>query len=245
FSPKLILLFALTHTGIALIDQHQHTLTQFLTSGDEPVPPDPFSSDNPLITRLLGAEEAFLLKTDESTRDPINSLLPKKSYHAATASLLVTPLTRDGSVMAFLHLASDIPDGFTVPFQHIINAVSPLLAAAVSNIIRNEEIKEKEWDKSFLLNFSNSIAAVRTKDELADVVYLSLKKLSQIKAYFIRIVSSDGVTLAPFLHDKDAYYIGSPLFKTLLNKKITTTDGITGRVMAGNIPVVIDFAEEI
>lgn len=42
----------------------------------------------------------------------------------------------------------------------------------------NEAAKQKEWDKSFLLNFSNGIAAVRTKDDLADVVYRSLKKLT-------------------------------------------------------------------
>jgi len=245
FSTKISRLLTFTHMGIALIDEPQHTITPFLSSGNDPIPPKPFSSENPLITQLLGADEAFLLKIDESTRATINTLLPKKSYHAATTSLLVTPFTRDGSVMAFLHLAADIPDSFTVAFQHIMNAVSPLLAAAVSNIIRNEEIKQKEWDKSFLLNFSNGIAAVRTKDELANVVYRSLKRLSQIKAYFIRTVSDDGVTLTPFLHDKDAYYLGSPLFKALLAKKITTTEGITARVMKGNIPVVIDFAEEI
>lgn len=109
----------------------------------------------------------------------------------------------------------------------------------------NEAAKQKEWDKSFLLNFSNGIAAVRTKDDLADVVYRSLKKLTQVKAYFIRTVNEDGETLSPFLHDKDAFYMASPLFKELLGKKIKATEGITGRVMSGNMPVIIDFAAEV
>ncbi len=234
-----------THAGIALVDDRQRTIVPFLSAGQVPTAPEPFTADDSLMKQLLEANGALVLGPDDSTGFSSYAPLPGKSYSAATTELLMAPLKRDGRLMAFLHLASDSPGCFTAAFRNIIDALSPLLAAAVSNIKRNEEIKQKEWDKSFLLNFSNSIAAVRTKEELADVVYLSLKKLSQIKAYFIRTVNDDGVTLSPFLHDKDAYYIGSPLFKALLGKKITTTEGITGRVMSGNIPVEIDFAEEI
>src|SRR5690606_6717687 len=90
FSTKICSLLTFTHMGIALIDEPQHTITTFLSSGNDPIPPKPFSPENPLITQLLGADEAFLLKIDESTRASINTLLPKKSYHAATTSLLVT-----------------------------------------------------------------------------------------------------------------------------------------------------------
>ncbi len=255
FSSRIKGLFHYTHAVVTLIDDQRRTYTPFLL-GQVPQqirnhPEFPllahthFPLDEPFIKQVIAADEPLLFMLADVVGNPDGPLFVKVIYESGIKELLMTPLKSNDHVIGFLHLNSDESGSFTAAFRNIIKGIAPLLSTAVLNIIKNEEIKQKEWDKSFLLNFSNGIAAVRTKDDLAAVVYNSLKKLSEVEAYFIRTVNEDGITLSPFLHDKDAFYLASPLFKELLSKKFTVTDGITGRVMSGNIPVVIDFAEEV
>lgn len=85
----------------------------------------------------------------------------------------------------------------------------------------------KEKDKSFLLDFSHDIASARTKNELSVAIHSSLKKLSEVRAYFIRVLNDDGKTMSPFMHDDDIDYANTPSFKKLLNTKIPIDNGIT------------------
>jgi len=244
FSSGIKSLFHYTYAVITLIDDQKEACVPFLCIEHPPIV-TPLQLNDPIIRQIVDADGPVLFTSLDGMRRSSHSFFLKENHGIGIKELLVTPLRHKDQPIGFLYFASNASGGFTVALKHIIKALTPLFSAAVSNIIRNEEAKQKEWDKSFLLNFSGGIAAVRTKDDLADVVYNSLKKLSQVNAYFIRTLNEDGVTLSPFLHDKDAFYIESPLFKTLLGKKITITDGITGRVMGGNVPVVIDFAEEV
>ena len=51
--------------------------------------------------------------------------------------------------------------------------------------------------------------------------------------------------MSPFIHDDEVFYRNDPEFSKLLSTKIPVNTGITGKVMNGTIPVLIDFMEEI
>jgi formate hydrogenlyase transcriptional activator len=169
----------------------------------------------------------------------------KLNYEAGEKEMMIKMLPGDCIPRYSIVLFSDKTNNFDAKSIDIIERISSQLATAISNISANEEIVNKERDKTFLLNFSNEIAAVRTKEDLSTAIYNSLKKLGLIKAYFIRTINDDGITMSPFIHDKDIFYKDDSTFKELLNTKIKITDGITGKVMSGNVPVIIDFADEI
>jgi formate hydrogenlyase transcriptional activator len=95
------------------------------------------------------------------------------------------------------------------------------------------------------VEFSHDIASARTRDDLSRAIHHSLRKLGQIRAYFIRTINEDGLTLSPFMHDQEVFYKDDPAFIKLLNTKIKKTEGITGRVLGGEVPLLIDFVEEV
>ena len=67
---------------------------------------------------------------------------------------------------------------------NIIERISSQLSTAASNISANEQIINKEKDKSFLLEFSHDLAAARTRNELSLAIHRSLKKLTRCKSIF-------------------------------------------------------------
>ncbi|HEX5551772.1 MAG TPA: sigma 54-interacting transcriptional regulator [Chitinophagaceae bacterium] len=169
-----------------------------------------------------------------------------KLNHATGAKeILIKMLPDKGNRKHSLILFSDKPDNFKESSFQIVERISSQLATAVNNILANEEISNKDKDKSFLLEFSHEIASATTKTDISQAIHTSLKKLSEIKAYFIRIINDDGTTMSPFVHDKDVFYLKDPAFKQLLDTKIPVNAGITGRAMSKNTPVFIDFDEEI
>lgn len=94
--------------------------------------------------------------------------------------------------LGFIHIYSNKINGFPDEFRSIIKGIAPQLSNAVSNIIKNEELQKKEVEKSFLLDFSNDIAAVRNKEELAEAIRKALKKLNPLQGYVIRKIN-DGI----------------------------------------------------
>ena len=167
------------------------------------------------------------------------------NYAAGARELMIKILPGAGVLKHSIILFSDRLNSFDDQSIRIIERISSQLSTAASNISANEEIVNREKDKSFLLEFSHDIASARTRNDLSLAIHRSLKKLSDVKAYFIRTINEDGETLSPFTHDDDVFYRNDPEFNKLLNTKIPVDTGITGKVMRGNIPVMIDFMEEI
>lgn len=66
--------------------------------------------------------------------------------------------------MGFIHIYNDKPGSFTTEFRNVIKGIAPQLSSAVSNIIKNEEVLNKEKEKSFLLDFSIFLAVLGLRD---------------------------------------------------------------------------------
>src|SRR5690606_30581511 len=168
----------------------------------------------------------------------------KLNHEAGIKEVLMKALTPEDIPKYNLILFSDRSNSFGQKAIDIIEQVSGQLATAAGNVSANEEIISKERDKSFLLEFSRNIASTRTKGDLSSAIHGSLKKLSQIKAYFIRILDEDGKTMSSFMFDEEVYYLRDKNFIKLLKTKIPINNGVTAKVIKGNVPVFIDLAEE-
>ncbi|HTE24986.1 sigma 54-interacting transcriptional regulator [Flavitalea sp.] len=169
----------------------------------------------------------------------------KLNYEAGAKEMMIKVLPGEGKPKHSIILFSDRTNNFDEKAIHIIERISSQLATAVSNISANEEILKKERDKTYLLNFSHEIAAVRTIEDLSNAIYNSLKKLGLVKAYFIRTINDDRTTMSSFMNDKDFIYKDNVAFKELLETKIPINVGITAKVLSGNVPLLIDFVDEI
>ncbi len=242
-----------THSVFTVLNETGETYHAFLTDPDSRAKKHPeyakmVTLPNPVqdgiynIASLSDKPVVLNMKSFDLNKVP---LWFKLNYDVGAKEMMIKTLPGEGTPKHSIILFSDRANNFDEKCINIVERISSQLATAAINISANEEILNKERDKSFLLEFSHNIASARTKDDLSIAIHNSLKKISQIKAYFIRTINDDGTTMSPFMHDKDIFYKDDSAFKELLNTKIKITDGITGKVMGGNIPVSIDFVEEI
>jgi formate hydrogenlyase transcriptional activator len=242
-----------THCVMIKLDEDGKTYHTFLTDPESRIKElaeygDITTKANPVNDGIFNvafqSEMPFVLEMKSFNRPKAPDWF-KLNYATGAKEILFKMLPDDVKPKHALLLFSDKTKGFNESSFQIIDRIASQLSTAVKNILANEEILNKEKDKSFLLDFSHEIAAARTKNELSLAIHSSLKKLSDIRAYFIRIINEDGETMSPFMHDNDVFYINNPLFKELLDVKIPIDEGITGRVMQAKTPVFIDFEEEI
>ena len=126
----------------------------------------------------------------------------------------------------------------------ILDGICAQISVAIANIRSNEEIVKREEEKSFLLNFSNDIAAVRTREELESVITNGFQNLLHIKLSMIRLIDDDGVHLTPYMYDRTAPYTREDIYQKLFSEKLTIHEELTERVLLSNDPVIFNIEQE-
>lgn len=254
FSKRIKDLFYFTHTIVTLIDTKDETYTPFLLDNESSpirshaIYPElinaHFSLNEPFIQAVLHAEEPISFLMEDIMDQPQSPSFLRANYKAGIREILMTRLMKEKRPMGFIHIYSDKQNSFSTEFRDVIKGIAPQLSSAVSNIIKNEEILKKEKEKSFLLDFSNDIAAVRTKEELAIAVRTALKKINPTGGFVIRRISEDNITMRPYVYD---------LLKTHDPKVITAleqarypiNDGLQNRVLNSPIPLLFNVDREM
>lgn len=160
----------------------------------------------------------------------------KLHYEAGAREMIVKILGSNGSSKYSLILFADKPGTFKCETANIIQRISSQLFTAASNIAANEEIQQRENEKSFLLDFSSDIAAVRSKDDLSYAVSKCLKKLNTPLGYVILQFNEDQGTLNTYIHD------GST---TINDHKYSAEDALQKKVLDSEIPLLFSINAEI
>ncbi|WP_342086206.1 sigma-54-dependent Fis family transcriptional regulator [Dyadobacter sp. OTU695] len=168
----------------------------------------------------------------------------KLHYAAGAREMMIKALPGEDARRHSLILFSDETGTFDDCAVHIIERISSQLSTAASNITANEEILNRESEKSFLLNFSQNIAAVRTKEDLEAAISEALQHLLGTRLAMIRIIEDDGETLTPYLWDISLFSNVMDLFDQLTNRRATVHEYFFAQVLASKEPIVIDIAEE-
>src|SRR5258706_4659419 len=114
---------------------------------------------------------------------------------------MIAKLKDKMDTIGYVMVYSDRTDSFPEEFLNTILGIAPHLSNAVSNIIINEQLLSKEKEKSFLLDFSNQIAAVRTKEDLARTVQAAISRLNQKSGYIIRTINEDDTPTSRYVFD--------------------------------------------
>src|SRR5882757_9805515 len=175
FSKRIKSLFYFTHTIVTLIDYKDETYTPFLLDNEgSPIRSHAryqemvqfhFSLNEPFIQAVLQSEDPISFILEEIMDKPQSPPFLRVNYEKGVREILMTRLMKEGKPMGFIHTYTDKPEGFSSEFRSLMKGIAPQLSSAVSNIIKNEEVIKKEKDKTFLLEFSNDMAKVKTKEE--------------------------------------------------------------------------------
>jgi len=254
FKKNIKNLFYFTHTIVTLIDYKDETYIPFLLDNDgSPIRSHTryqemvnahFSLNDPFIQAVLNAEEPISFLLEDIMDKPQSPAFLRVNYEKGVREILMTRLMKEGKPMGFIHIYSDKTDSFTSEFRDVIKGIAPQLSGAVSNIIKNEELLKKEREKSFLLDFSSSIAAVRTKEELARAVRAALRKLNPPGGFVIRRINEDNATMSPYVYDLTKTH--DPKVVSALEKaRYPINDGLQNRILNSSIPLLFNVDREI
>lgn len=254
FSTRIKSLFYFTHTIITLIDTKDESYTPFLLDQESsPIRSHVlypelikahFSLNEPFIQAVLHADEplSFLLK--DIMDQPQSPSFLRANYEGGAREILMTRLMKEKKPMGFIQIYSDRQNSFSNEFRDVIKGIAPQLSSAVSNIIKNEEILKKEKEKSFLLDFSNDIATVRTKEELIVAVRTALKKLNPPGGFVIRRIGEDNTTMRPYVYDLLKAH-DPKVISALEQARYPINDGLQNRVLNSPIPLLFNVDREI
>ncbi|GAA4323489.1 hypothetical protein GCM10023149_24460 [Mucilaginibacter gynuensis] len=239
-----------THNEMTVLDEGGDTYHVLLASPEINETSDyseaisiPYSANDGIYSSVTNTDDTYLF--DLRSLDLADApLWLKLNYAAGAREMLIKVLPYNDVPKHKLILFAEKQNVFNDRALGIINSIASQLGTAVNNIAANEEILNKEKDTSFLLELSSSIAAVRTKTDLELVIYHALKKLSNIQVYVIRKMTDDGLGLSAYMFDQDMVLVDDPIYQELLHNNTDPKKGLTGRVMAGNQPVIIDVEKE-
>ncbi|WP_205509971.1 sigma-54-dependent Fis family transcriptional regulator [Longitalea arenae] len=255
FSKRLKGLFNFTHAIITLIDHHNETISAFLYDiGTSPIQTHPgylklfksrFSINNSFMRTALAATGPVSFILDQVKDQPGSPVFLKVNYEGGIREILMTKLQNAEKTLGFIHIYSDRIGSFTHEFRSIMSRIAPQLSSAVTNIIKNEDLLEKEKEKSFLLDFSVEIAQVKTKADLQAAIFKGLDNLLHTKLAMIRVIDDDGIHLSPFLFDKSLFAKVRSNFDEMANDKITIHETYTAQVLASTDGLVFNVEEEL
>ena len=255
FKKRIKGLFYFTHTIVTLIDYKDETYIPFLLDNDgSPIRSHPryqemvkshFSLNEPFIQSVLHADGPISFLLEDIMDRPQSPAFLRVNYEEGVKEILMTRLMKEGKPMGFIHIYSDKPGSFTSEFRNIIKSIVPQLSGAVSNIIKNEELLNKEKEKSFLLDFSSDIATVRTKEELAHAVRAAINKLNQKSGYVIRRINEDNTTMSPYVYDLGIQQHDQKILSALEKARYAINDGLQNRVLNSPIPLLFNVNREI
>jgi formate hydrogenlyase transcriptional activator len=255
FKKRIRGLFHITHSIVTLIDNKDETYTPFLLDNEgspirshtryQEMVQSHFSLNEPFAQAVLNSEDPISFVLEEIMDKPTSPPFLRVNYEKGVREILMTKLMKEDKPMGFIHTYTDIPNGFSKEFRTLMKGIAPQLSSAVSNIIKNEEILNKEKEKSFLLDFSSDIASVRTKEELAQAVRTALSKLHSPGGFFvIRRINEDSVTMSPYVYD-----FSTPpdpqILSALTKARYSINDGLQNRVINSSIPLLFNVDREI
>lgn len=245
-------LIPFTHSVMTVLDQSGETYNAFLT--DTESKPREFSKYTEAISNPYPVSDGIYDVASHSDKPVVLNMksfdinkVPlwfRLNYVAGARELVIKALPDEGTAKHSLILFANRENTFDAKSISIIERISSQLSTAASNISANEKILSKEQEKSFLLDFSQDIAGVRTKDDLEEAISSVLQSVLNIRLSMIRIIEDDGVTLSPYMYDKNMFYGEEPIFKELASKNISIDEYLTAKVLNSKHPVIFNIAEE-
>jgi transcriptional regulator with GAF, ATPase, and Fis domain len=197
------------------------------------------------IYDLLAASEQPAVFNMQRTKETDGPLWYLSKYHDGCREMLFTSLPGDQGANRSLILFSRQEKRFDGYATQIVSRLIGELGTVAENIAANEQILRKDWETSFLLDFGNEIATVRSQDDFAAIVKRFLKKLDAIKGYAIRLINDDGKTMTTYIHDNDVSVKDDPLMLEVTTARLPLNDGIQDRVLQSSVPLTMHIEEEI
>ncbi|WP_229216449.1 sigma 54-interacting transcriptional regulator [Dyadobacter sp. 3J3] len=158
--------------------------------------------------------------------------------------MIALPLVNQRGRIGVFFLLFKNPHTVNDESLRILEGLSYQLAITIANIVANEEIEERENEKSILLSVGNNIASARSRSDLQHIVSKQVLDLFSANFYTFCLLNEDGNTHTPFLHSHDgeipqAGHGVNPVIQDLHK----VNDGIFDLAMQAESPLIFPIKE--
>jgi transcriptional regulator with GAF, ATPase, and Fis domain len=106
-----------------------------------------------------------------------------------------------------------------------------------------EKLEQKERENKVLLSLSNSIASIRNKLDLFDVIDLRLKKLFDFNDFVICLINDDQQTHSAFIYNQKEDFLKTAGIAPAASEKYTLNDGMCRAMISSEKPIVFNVEE--
>jgi formate hydrogenlyase transcriptional activator len=222
---------------ITAINPENKAYKIYLTSLAPPIEQSEWVPSNPFVEnichKVAGINVPVIIEMDSlDTNDSPNWF--RSANGKKEGELMLKIISVGAKALFALILVSNKKNIFDASDRLIVQRISSHLATAVSNVLVNEELEQKERDKSLLLSFSHDIASVRNKDDLKKAVEKVSRRLSKIARFLIRGMNDDQETMTIYLCDDNVKKgIEETGQQFILKAVYPVNDGISEMVLAG------------
>ena len=111
------------------------------------------------------------------------------------------------------------------------------------NRILRYRIEKKERENEVLLSLSNSIASIRNKLDLFNVIDQKLKKLFDFDDFVICLINQDQETHSAFIYNQKEDFLKTEGIAPARSEKYTLKNGMCRAMIASDKPIVFDVAD--
>ncbi|MDB5023411.1 MAG: family ATPase [Mucilaginibacter sp.] len=185
--------------------------------------------------------EGIIISDMEQLYHNTTSELIKYEYENGIKEKVTIALRKDGKNMGVFCVNSSSRVGYTDHELELIKCVSYQLSSAVSNILANKEIARRESERELLLSLSIDIAAVRSNNELLQVIRQRLKNVLGFTHTVIATFNDDQTTVSAFLLDPEEKCKNHPIYKAAQEFQHPINDGVLNKAVATALPLVFDL----
>lgn len=192
---------------------------------------------------MLAADApVFLLMEDilqTSAGHPGISFIYKTGIRSITGIKLVYN-TRE---IGFITILSEQLQPFNDIDLNLLQAVASQLSIGLANILANEELQDREDEKSTLLSLSSELASIRDKDDLCRIIAGTLKGIFHFKGFAIGLIDESRRTHSAYIFDCEEDLKSAVNFAETVNAKFSVDDGLFNQILASDDPLMLRIAE--
>ncbi|WP_243416228.1 sigma 54-interacting transcriptional regulator [Flavobacterium sp. HTF] len=127
----------------------------------------------------------------------------------------------------------------------LLQGICSQISIALSNIMANELLLSKNNEQSVLLQFSNEIAGVRTKEDLETAIINVLRDLLDTKLAMLNIFDDDGIGLSSYMFDRTLFKTAEIDFDKMEAVKLDIYEPYTAQIIKSESAVVFNVEEEL
>lgn len=127
----------------------------------------------------------------------------------------------------------------------LLQGICAQISIALANIMANEQISKKQEEQAFLLEFSNDIAQIKTKEDLQAAIAIVLDKTMHTQLAMIRVIEDDGFHLSAFMFNRTLFEKANVDVDQMAANRITIEEVYTAQVLASKDGLVFNVEEEL